>query len=84
MEAYSNGELAHDRGTTLGEKAGKAFPFRACEVSQGCDIREGLCGVEVIPSHDALEGGAVNTKGLGRLGDVSAILLEGLLEELLL
>lgn len=41
MEAYSNGELAHERGSIFKGKDGIAFLFRTCGVSQGCGIREG-------------------------------------------
>lgn len=46
--------------------------------------RVGLRDGELAPPHQALEGGAVNPKGLGSTGDVSAVLLEGRLEKLLL
>lgn len=50
----------------------------------GCDAEWGLWGGELVPPHEALEGGAVNPKSFGSPGDVSVVLLEGRLEELFL
>src|SRR5438445_11432534 len=72
------GEAQHGRGTLWRE-----LQVNAGSVPHACGTERRSEGREVVPFHEALEGGAVHPEGLGRMADVSIMVLEHLREELL-